>query len=142
MRAALSASAALSRLWGLFAATALLAVVSTSGCTAVQGPAANPFEERRVSRIRLDVINNNFNDATLYAYRGPQRQRLGVVTGKTSATYTIDWPQSQQLRVEISLLTGGSCTTNTIQVDPGNVVELQIRDDFVRGSQCQDLRPR
>lgn len=121
---------------------ALLAVLPGSGCSLPGSGSQNPFEPRRASQIRIEVINNNFNDATLHARRGNERQRLGVVTGKSGATYVIDWPISMPLQIEIALLAGGSCRTGTLQVDPGTVVELQIQADVIRGGQCQGLRGR
>jgi hypothetical protein len=87
-------------------------------------------------QVRLIVINNDFNDATLFAIGPGERRRLGVVTGKSEANYMIPWRYVAPLQIEISVLAAGSCTTETLQVEPGEVLELQILTENVRGGRC------
>src|SRR5688572_28087239 len=61
--------------------------------------------------IRIEVTNLNFNDATLHAIRDGGRLRLGIVTGKGTAVYTLAWQIAVPLRIEIDVLAGGRCTT-------------------------------
>lgn len=88
-------------------------------------------------RIRIEVINRNFSDATLWAISTGGRQRLGIVTGKTDATFTLDWDFSQPLQIEIDLLAGERCVTAPLQVDPGDVLELQIDVELRRSAFCR-----
>jgi hypothetical protein len=64
------------------------------------------------------------------------------VTGKTEASYVIPWRLSGPLRIEINMLAAGSCTTPTIQVDPGDLLELQIQNEAVRIGECSGMRGR
>jgi hypothetical protein len=47
-----------------------------------------------------------------------------------------------RLQVEVNLLTTGSCTTPAMHVDPGNVLDLQIREPGFPGGVCGGLRVR
>jgi hypothetical protein len=116
----------------LFLTTVL--VISSAGCKAI---APGLFGERRARpTLRIDVTNLNFQDATLHALRGGERHRLGTVTGKGSATYTIEWRTPQTFQLEIDLLAGGRCTTRAVTVDPGERLQLQIEVDLRRQIDC------
>lgn len=96
--------------------------------------AGDPFSGREAAReIEIEVLNLNFSDATLHAVRIGQRIRLGTVTGKQSSTFTLDWPASLPLRIEIRLLGGQRCTTGELTVDPGDRLYLEIPVE-IRGS--------
>jgi hypothetical protein len=124
-------------------ATAFLLSAASPGCAGRNGPADNPFErEVAPSQVRIIVINNDFNDATLFALGDGVRRRLGVITGKSEANYLIPWRLSGPMRIEISILAAGSCTTGEMQVDPGDTLELQILNETVRNGQCSGLRGR
>jgi hypothetical protein len=113
--------------------TAIL-VLGVSGCKAI---APGLFGERRARpSIRIEVTNLNFQDATLHAVRNGERTRLGTVTGKGSATYTLEWRVPLPLSFEIDLLAGGRCTTRPITVDPGERIQLQIEVDIRRQIDC------
>jgi hypothetical protein len=116
----------------LFLAAVL--VVSSSGCKAI---APGLFGERRGRpAIRIDITNLNFQDATIHALRGGERHRLGTVTGKGSASYTLEWRIPTPLQIEIDLLAGGRCTTRAVTVDPGERIQLQIEVDIRRQIDC------
>ena len=120
----------------LFLAAAVL--LSTAGCKAV---APGLFGERRARpQIRIDVTNLNFQDATLHAVRNGERHRLGTVSGKGSATYTLEWRVPLPLQIEIDLLAGGRCTTRAVTVDPGERIQLQIEVDLRRQLECNPGR--
>jgi hypothetical protein len=117
---------------------AALVVVSTAGCKAI---APGLFGERRPRpSIRIDVTNLNFQDATLHALRGGERHRLGTVTGKGSASYTLEWRTPQTFQLEIDLLAGGRCTTRAVTIDPGDQIQLQIEVDLRRQIDCYSGR--
>lgn len=115
-------------------ATLVPVALVASACAAASQ--ADPFSSAGSRSIRIEVVNLNFNDATLHALRGGDRQRLGIVSGKGSASYTMDWPMPQPLRIQIDLLAGGDCTTRAMQVDPGDIIELQIELDIERDPDC------
>jgi hypothetical protein len=114
----------------------LLASLAASGCAA--GTQGSPFQggadgERS---IRIEVRNLNFSDATLHALRGSERVRLGIVTGKTDRSFDVPWTLSLPLQIQIDLLAGERCTTRPMQVDPGDVIQLQIESVLGRSGDC------
>jgi hypothetical protein len=117
--------------------TALLfAALAAAGCASngAGGPfGGGPDGERTV---RIEVRNLNFADATLHALRGSERVRLGIVTGKTDRTFDVEWTVALPLQVEINLLAGGRCTTREMNVDPGDIVELQIQSVLRTTDDC------
>jgi hypothetical protein len=123
----------------LVALALLAAALVGSGCSRLPG-AGDPFDDSLPGQIRIIVINHDFSDATLFALRGGQRIRLGILTGKSEESYVIPWPTTETLRIQISLLAQGSCSTSELQVDPGEVLELQIQVEQMRRGQCVGLR--
>ena len=115
---------------------AALALVTLAATACAGTTQSDPFTDPGDRSIRIDVTNLNFNDATLHAIRGAERHRLGIVSGKGSASYTLGWPLSMPLRIEIDLLAGDACTTRALQVDPGDVIDLQIEMDLRRDPDC------
>jgi hypothetical protein len=65
-------------------------------------------------------------DATLHARWLGGRQRLGVVTGITTANYQLEWDQPQELQLEIDMLAGDKCLTPPIMANPGDVISVEI----------------
>ena len=82
------------------------------------------------------VQNRNFADARLYTYRRGTRSLLGTVTGKTDRNFVLDWNQTDPMYMEINLVAGPRCFTEEMQVDPGDVLELQIAIDFSTTRGC------
>lgn len=119
----------------LLAAALLLTV---TGCGILPGGSGLFGERRARPQIRIQVTNLNFQDATLHALRGGERHRLGTVTGKGSATYTLDWRTPLPLQLEVDLLAGGRCTTRPITLDPGDEVQFQIEVDLRRMIDCSE----
>ena len=121
----------------LFKRTILVCLLpgAVAGCGG-SGSVRSPFEGD-VDFVRIDVVNSNFVDATLRAIIGGAPRRLGRVTGHSSATFSLDWPNSRPLRIEIDLFVGGSCITRTLNVEPGDVVELQIDPNLQSGAGCR-----
>lgn len=107
---------------------------------ATAGSGDSPFGRGgdRPDSILLRVRNVNFADARLYTIRsGTSRKLLGSVNGKQDAEFTVSWPFSEPLRIEIDLLAGPSCTTEALYVDPGDVLELQIESVFGQTRMCR-----
>jgi len=92
------------------------------------------FSEPRPTTVRLLVQNRNFSDARLYTYRRGERRALGIVTGKQEAEFTIEWGFPDPLLIEIDLVAGPRCRTAEMQVDPGDILELQIAPVFTTTS--------
>ena len=120
--------------------TSLAALVVIAAC-ATQGRVVErgqPFtrDAVREGTIRVHVQNDNFMDARLYAIGLSTRQNLGIVTGKRQAVLEIPWDFSNPLRIEIDLLAGPKCTTDTIEADPGDILDLRIESVLSRSALC------
>ncbi|MEX2466266.1 MAG: hypothetical protein WD995_05115 [Gemmatimonadota bacterium] len=116
-----------------------LALVVT-GCAGgqLQSDGGGPFAASAdgPQTISIHVRNLNFSEATLWAVSNSGRQRLGVIGGKGDNVYRITWDFSQALQVEIDLLAGPRCTTEPLQVDPGDTLDLQIEVNMQRQFSC------
>ena len=110
------------------------------GCS-TRGPRdnVNPFDGSGVGvpQIRLRVRNANFYDATITAVGDATQRRLGVVGGNQTSVFTMPWEFTSGLRVRIDLLAGPSCTTETIQVNPGDEIDFQIPPDLGATGYCE-----
>jgi hypothetical protein len=114
----------------------LLSLVAVTGCAS----SGNAFDGSAGDQtIEIEILNRNFNDATVHAIRGGERLRLGVVTGKTSNTLRLEWPSSRLLQLEIDLLAGRSCVTRELFVDPGEAIYLEIQP-VLSSSDCVPTR--
>ncbi|HSG48306.1 MAG TPA: hypothetical protein VLA43_10870 [Longimicrobiales bacterium] len=111
----------------------LLLMALVTACATAGSPFTGAEGERE---IEIEVLNLNFSDATLHALRMGQRIRLGVVTGKQRETFTVRWPSSLPLQIEIRLLGGERCLTREMPVDPGDQLYLEIPIDLSRGGLC------
>lgn len=119
---------------------ALAALLASSGCASSgTRPVGDPFNADPGARqeVQLRVRNFNFADATVWVMaREGRRQRLGVVTGKTDAVFTVPWAFSEPMQVEFDLLAGVRCVTESMTVDPGDLLELQISVDPDSDARC------
>ena len=123
----------------LAAAGLMLAV---AGCASAGGKpgSANPFGQAQgeQNEVRIRVVNLNFNDANVWTVvRDARRERLGMVTGKSEATFTIPWTFTDALRLEFDLVGGVRCVTEPLSVDPGEILEMQISVDPSQDPMCR-----
>jgi len=114
-------------------------VVASAACASGGRRQSDPFGGGAASdQIVIHVRNFNFNDATVWTVvHDGARQRLGIVTGKSDASFTLEWNFSVPLRLEFDLLASVKCVTEELSVDPGDILELQIsvepsQDDWCR----------
>lgn len=117
----------------------MLLLLSVVGSCATATPSVNPFHlTRSAGQIHIEVRNDNFYDATIWAVVSGVRQRkLGVVSGKQNADFTMRWTVARPLQFEIDLLTGNmTCRTDALVVDPGDHLELQITSAFGQVGGC------
>lgn len=113
----------------LYRVTVALALVALSGtgCGSAQRRVALFGEPEGKQLLRIEVQNNNFNDATVHAmWEGGGRRRLGTVTGKGTGVFTLEWTTSRPIQLEIDFLAGGTCTTDRITASPGDSLDLMI----------------
>ena len=120
-----------SLLRGLGAATlSLLLVGMASGCATLAGSGgprsgwdvAN--SEERV--VQLEVRNQNFKDARVYALWDGERRRLGVVNGNSSQTFRIQWRAGATFRIGVDFVAGGSFVSGGLSTWPGDTFEFII----------------
>ena len=112
-----------------FRRIAVLSLALFLGCGG--GLVQDPLEavEKFGSVVQLTVHNNDFNDAVIYAmWSGFGRRRVGMVTGKTSKTFTFDL-ESHSIRIEADFIAGRSFTTDEIDMFEGDHLDLVIQSD-------------
>lgn len=109
-----------------FAALLTLALL-TASCARLLGRASTPdeFDEEQPRHLTVEVDNQNFYDATIYAVQPGQRMRIGQVVGLTKETFQFLWP-SLDLRMEIYLISVGSYYTWPLDVQPGDQLALTV----------------
>ena len=106
------------RIW--FVAALLL----SAGCATARSPYEDP--NRPADVVEIEVQNLNFNQATLWAIGPTGRRRLGIVNGKSTQTFTLDWAFSGLLQIEMQILSDGRCLTEQLETDPGDLPYLEV----------------
>lgn len=107
-------------------------LVAASACS--QAEVRDPFEgggTAASTSIRIEVANNNFNEATVRAV-GRTERRLGTVPGNGQESFRLQWPAVDDLRIRIDILAGDRYTTNRVTVSPGETVFLTIENPIYR----------
>jgi hypothetical protein len=79
----------------------------------------------REGNLTLNVKNQNYYDATLYALYQSRRQQIGTVSGMSERAFSLDWGHPD-IRIEIYLLSVGSHFTQPMFIDAGDELELVI----------------
>jgi len=90
-----------------------------------------PFAAREDVAIQVQVENRAFEDATVHAVWPGQRLRLGTTIGHTTAQYLVQLETSVLMSFQIGLLGGRDCVTGQIWADPGDIIVLEITDQFL-----------
>jgi hypothetical protein len=119
---------------------ALAGLLLIAGCATGKTADGNPFSQELAERneVQVQVKNYHFSDATVWVLvRDARRMRLGYVTGKTDAVFTIPWTFPEPMRLEFDLLADVRCITEELMVDPGDILELQISLDPRSDPQCR-----
>ncbi len=114
--------------------------LTLTACASGGGPGGNPFSQDPGERgeIEIKIVNMNFSDATVWALiSGGRRQRLGFVTGKSEKIFTVPWTHSEPLSVEFDLVAGPRCLSESLVVDPGDLLELQIASNAATDPSCR-----
>ena len=121
-------------------AAVLLLCAGLVACAGTTGVAEDPYaftSTNRPPKIRLIVQNLNFSDARLFALQPSGRVPIGQVGGKQDAEFELDWPMSAYLSIEIDMIAGPRCVTQEMQVDPGDILDLQIASVFSQTRGCR-----
>jgi len=116
----------------------LFLLLLLTGCShAGRSSRASFASDPGASSISVYITNRNFMDATIWAVSTGTRRKLGVVTGKGDAVFTVPWDVSTDLWLEIDMLAGDRCTTESLPVDPGDEIEVVIDVDMNGSPLCR-----
>ncbi len=98
------------------------------------GAPVRPADERE--EISVEVQNQNFYQATVYAYRAGSRKRLGVVESQRTRSFEFVWITGD-LRFLIDFFANGCILTEPLPVDRGDDLLLILEpQDFRRASRA------
>ena len=101
--------------------------------TGVPTSSVRPMEKEKVS---VEVQNQNFYQATVYAYRAGNRARLGVVESQSTRSFEFMWITGD-LRFLIDFFANGCILTESVAVNRGDDVLLILEpQDYRRASQA------
>ena len=80
---------------------------------------------RGTEEIELLVRNNNFSQATVYTSRDYGSKRLGIVRGKSNATFKFEW-HLPDIQLRVRFLAGTEFLTEKMPVSPDDLLELEL----------------
>ena len=87
-------------------------------------------------KVSVEVQNQNFYQATVYAYRAGNRARLGVVESQSTRSFEFVWITGD-LRFLIDFFANGCILTESVAVNRGDDVLLILEpQDYRRASQA------
>ena len=72
---------------------AVVGLLSASACAHSPDPRFMIGSRGQSREVRVEVVNDNFADMGVFVMEGSTSFRLGDVTGKNSATFTLDMDQ-------------------------------------------------
>jgi len=81
--------------------------------------------DTRGDSFSIEVRNDNFNQARIFALWNGDRRRLGSVGGNQTEIFTLDW-RTQDLRLEVDFLAAGGFVSDRISVNPGDQLYFRI----------------
>jgi hypothetical protein len=103
----------------------LALALAAAGCAST----GRPIEEGGVvtADVEVTVENQNFQDAVVYAIWGAgPRDRLGMVTGNTTETFTTEVQAGGDMRIEVELIAGNDVVTESMGVFRGDDIRVVI----------------
>ncbi len=108
--------------------------LTVAALEAVPAAAQTAAEESETPRTTVRVINDNWNDITVYAVRNGYRRRLGTVTSFTSRVLTLPptllIPSDGLRLVADPIGSRGVYVTEPLVVNAGDVVEWTVRNNI------------
>jgi uncharacterized protein YceK len=109
------------------------AALFLAGCASVRG-ADDPFAQKAgAEEVKVSITNLAFSDATVWGVTNGGRHRLGTVTGKRETAFYLPISYASEFYLEIDLLAGPRCRTESMMVAPGDHVELTIQGNIQNG---------
>ena len=102
----------------------LTLALAAAGCAST----GRPIEGDEASRdVEVTVENQNFKDAVVYAIWGAgPRDRLGMVTGNTTQTFSTEVEGTGDMRVEVDFIGGGDVVAQNMGVFEGDNIHVVI----------------
>lgn len=115
------------RTGGRALALSAFAAVSMAGCSTSGSAFRAPGEEALGARDEVEILvrNANFNQVTIYTVRNGAQRRLGIVAGKSDATFRTKW-QYADMQLRVRFLAGPDYLTERLTVSPGELLELIV----------------
>ncbi len=111
---------------------ALVAVPALAAQTASEEKSETPSAESQQTTVR--VVNDNWNDITVYAVRDGYRRRLGTVTSFTNRVFALPRaflvPSSDLRLIADPIGPRGTYVSEALVVNPGDVVEWRLRNNI------------
>ena len=114
----------------------MFAVFACAGGSGTGAPASSPRLADEKEEVSVEVQNQNFYQATVYAYRAGNRARLGVVESQSTRSFEFVWITGG-LRFLIDFFANGCVLTESVSVNRGEEVLLILEpQDYRRASQA------
>lgn len=109
--------------------------VMTLGCGGSSQPATGVRPVASERRLSVEVQNQNYYHATIYAYDRGSRKRLGIVDSEGSRSFTFFWTTGN-LRFLVDFFANGCILTDPLFVDAGDDILVVLQpQDFRMASQ-------
>ncbi len=111
---------------------ALVAVPALAAQTASEEKSKTPTAASEQTTVR--VVNDNWNDITVYAFRNGYRRRLGTVTSFTNRVFVLPRaflvPSSDLRLIADPIGPRGTYVSEALVVNPGDVVEWRLLNNI------------
>jgi hypothetical protein len=109
----------------------------SSGCGGARSTSSQAADDQAAdSEIAIEVENHNFSDIVIYLVRGGQTQRLGLVTGLSTAHYVIPYRRlgsTGDARLRAYPIGGPAAfTSEDLHVQPGQWIKWTLEADLSR----------
>ena len=114
----------------------VFAAFACAGGSGTGAPASSPRLADEKEKVSVEVQNQNFYQATVYAYRLGSRTRLGIVESQGTRSFDFVWTTGD-LRFLVDFLANGCVLTQPMAVDRGDDLLLILEpQDYRRASQA------
>lgn len=108
----------------------------TLACGARSASNARDDDRSADAEIAIEVENHNFSDIVIYLLRGGQAQRLGMVTGLSTAHFVVPYRRlgaNANARLRAYPIGGPSgFTSEDLNVQPGQWIKWTLESDLSR----------
>ncbi len=108
--------------------------LTVAAIVAVPALAAQTASEEKSERTTVRVVNDNWNDITVYAFRNGYRRRLGTVTSFTNRVFALPRafliPSSDLRLIADPIGPRGAYVSEALVVNAGDVVEWRLRNNL------------